>query len=136
MVYNTVTDQNETIEQGVVIYDNGTVTPLGKSFIHVGGPWVDFTDMNEDGVLIGMRSNNDGTPYQVFLWDDGLFFDIRFPEGWQVTSVGGMNNREHFVGTYRIKTGAIDPVHGDPIYTTHGFLAIPAPMKTVKKGGK
>jgi len=135
MVYNTVTDQNETIEQGVVIYDNGTVTPLGKSFIHVGGPWIDFSDMNEDGVLIGMRSNNDGTPYQVFLWDDGLFFDIKFPDGWIITQLGGMNNREQFVGTYRMLTGEID-FHGDPIFERHGFLATPAPVKTVKVRGK
>jgi hypothetical protein len=132
MWYITLTDQNEYLEQGAVIYDNGTVMPLGLSFYHVGGPWIDFTDMNEDGALLGMRSNNDGTPTKVFLWDDGIFFDIKFPDGWQMISLGGMNNKEEFVGMYRIKTGAIDPVHGDPIYALHGFLAIPAPMKMVK----
>jgi len=129
MYYITVTDQNEYIEQGAVIYDNGTVTPLGKSFAHIGGPWIDFVDMNEDGAVLGWR------PGGVFLWDDGLFFDIKFPEGWQITSLGGMNNREHFVGTYRVQTG-IDPFYGDPIYTQHGFVAVPAPVKTVKVRGK
>ena len=139
MHYNTVTDQNETIEQGMVIYDNGSVTPLGLSFEHIGGPGLYFSDMNEDGAVIGLRWNTG--PMQVFLWDDGLFFDIKFPEGWQVLSLGGMNNKEHFVGSYRIKTGAIDPVHGDPLYTQHGFLAVPAPVKpapvkTIKEKGK
>jgi hypothetical protein len=136
MTYDTVTDQNEIIESGTVIYDNGMVTPLGKSFIHVGGPYIDFSDMNEDGVLIGVRSNNDGTPMNVFLWDDGLFFDIKFPEGWQLLSLGGINNKEEFVGAYRIKTGAVD-FYGQPVYKQHGFVASPAPVKVVKeKGGK
>ena len=134
MHYNHVTDQNETIEQGTVIYDNGTVIPLGLSFEHIGGPALYFSDMNEDGAVIGLRWNTG--PMQVFLWDDGLFFDIKFPEGWQVLSLGGMNNKEHFVGSYRIKTGAIDPIHGDPIYTQHGFLAMPAPIKPIKEKGK
>jgi hypothetical protein len=128
MYYATVTDQNETIEQGAVLYDNGTITPLGQSFAHVGGPWIDVSDMNEDGAVIGWRSSSEGP--KVFLWDDGLFFDIKFPEGWQVQSVAGMNNQEEFVGTYRIKTGEVN-FFGD-VYKQHGFLATPKKGK----GGK
>src|SRR4030095_3049974 len=129
MYYITATDQNQYIEQGAAIYDNGTITPLGLSFDHLGGPYIDFTDMNEDGAVVGVRNNNDGTPAKVFLWDDGVFFDIKFPEGWQVLEVGGMNNKEQFVGVYQVKVGV--DLYGGFLYKIHGFLARPA-----KKGGK
>lgn len=128
MGFTIVTDQNETVESGAVIYDNGSIIPLGKSFQHVGGPWVEFVDMNEEGAVLGWRSSG------VFLWDDGLFFDIKFPVGWRITQLGGMNNREQFVGTYAVQTG-FDPMRG-PTYTQHGFVASPAPVKRMKQGPK
>jgi Protein of unknown function (DUF3466) len=119
--YVTVTLQNEYLEHGFFIYDNGTFTvPFPLSHDFEGGASIYPIDMNEDGAVIGFR----GTPSQIFFFDDGQFYDIALPDGWLLTSLGGMNNNGGFVGSYRIVVG-FDQEHQAPIYETHGFVAKP-----------
>jgi Protein of unknown function (DUF3466) len=123
--YITVTLQNEYLEHGFFVYDNGTFTvPFPLSHDFEGGPSTYAADMNEDGAVIGFRHPNDGTATQIFFFDDGQFYDIRLPEGWLLTSLGGMNNTGGFVGSYRIQVD-FDEFYQMPIYETHGFVAKP-----------
>jgi uncharacterized membrane protein len=121
--YITVTFQNEYLEHGFFVYDNGTFTvPFPLSHDFEGGASTYPVDMNEDGAVIGFRHPNDGTPSQIFFFDDGVFYDIPLPEGWLLASLGGMNNAGGFVGSYRIQVD-FDEFHQMPIYETHGFVA-------------
>jgi uncharacterized membrane protein len=117
--YITVTDMNEYVENGWFIYDNGNFqTDFPLSLAHEGGLGVYLIDMNNDGQIIGQRS--DGS---VFLWDDGIFYGVEFPADFHYPDVRGMNNKGQFVGLYRKEIG-VDP-YGWPRYEIHGFVATP-----------
>ena len=87
MRYITVTDFNDTIEAGAVLYDNGTFTLLGLDLGAFGGPIQFFGDLNELGQLPVYRSNT-GDPDFDGLWflDDGTFYRVPLPEGWFLTA--------------------------------------------------
>lgn len=124
--YITVNLNNEYLEHGFFIYENGNFSvPFPLSYLHIGGPWTYLSDMNNKGTVIGIHSANDGTPDQLVLYDDDKFYDIALPSGWFLVDVGGINNKGEFVGRYAIQVG-IDPFYGSPIYAHHGFLATPA----------
>jgi uncharacterized membrane protein len=117
-------DTNETIEHGWFIYDNGNFDinfPL--SFEEFGGPGFYFADINDDGQMIGVQWNIGPQP-KLSLYDDGVFYDIRTPEGWVAITVEGMNNRGQFVGSYFIQVG-FDDFFQTPIYKLHGYVATP-----------
>jgi uncharacterized membrane protein len=136
MEYITVTLSNEYLEHGWAVYDNGTFSILGLTFEHIGGPWIYFADMNNDGAAIGAKSQNDGTPQKLVFYDDGVFYDIAgMPPSWLLIDVGGMNNLNQFVGRYAVQTG-VDPFHNNaPVYMLHGFVATPRPIGAAKRGG-
>jgi uncharacterized membrane protein len=116
---------NEYLEHGWFIYDNGHFTldfPL--SLKHVGGPAIYLSDMNDDGQIIGWRSNGAPERNELFLYDDGKFYDVWLPAGSLLIDLGGMNNKGQFVGRYWNQIG-IDPFDGSPVYEDVGFVATP-----------
>jgi len=127
--YITVTLDNEYLEHGWFIYDNGSfILDFPASFEHVGGPAIFLADMNNDGQIIGQRSNGDPDWNGLFLYDDGKFYDIELPPEFAYADVRGINNKGQFVGMYAVQVG-IDPFYGWPIYENHGYVATPAPPK-------
>jgi hypothetical protein len=132
--YVTYGPEHQTVEHGHFIYDNGNFSfPFPPVLDFIGGPSTWPTDMNDDGAVVGLFHPNDGTGFYLFFYDDGVFYDIKMPEGWSMGSnLGGTNNKGEFVGTADVVVGH-DPVHGLPIVETHGFVARPAPSKGPKK---
>lgn len=127
--YITVTLQNETLEHGWFVYDNGNfVLDFPLSMEHVGGPAISLSDMNDRGQIIGQRWNGGADWDGIFLYDDGEFLDIELPTGWLNVSLGGMNDKAQFVGEYATLVG-VDPNFGLPIYEHHGFVATPGRAK-------
>ena len=124
--YITVTLQNAYLEHGWFIYDNGSfILDFPLSFEHVGGPAIFLADMNDEGQIIGQRSNDGADWNGLFLYDDGKFYDIELPPEFTYADVRGMNNKGQFVGMYSVQVG-IDPFYGWPIYESHGYVATPA----------
>ena len=120
---------NETRAHNWFVYDNGHfITDFPESLEYIGGPAIYLADMNDNGQIVGQRSNGGPDWNGVFLYDGGTFYDIEFPAGWRFTDVRGMNNKGQFVGVYAIQIG-IDPFSGSPIYEYHGYIATPAPKK-------
>jgi uncharacterized membrane protein len=131
--YITVTLDNEFLEHGWFIYDNGSfILDFPLSHEHVGGPAIFLADMNNEGQIVGQRSNGDADWNGIFLYDDGKFYDIELPPEFASADVRGMNNEGQFVGIYR-KVVGFDPEHGSPLFETHGFIATPAPPKHSKE---
>jgi hypothetical protein len=124
---------NETLGHNWFVYDNGNfIMDFAESLEHIGGPAIHLADMNDNGQIVGLRSNGGPDWNGAFLYRGGTFFDIEFPSGWLVTDVRGMNNKGQFVGMYAIQVG-IDPFDGSPIYEDHGYIARAG---TQKKTGK
>lgn len=124
--YITVTLENEYIEHGWFIYDNGRfILDFPLSFEHVGGPAIFLADMNNHGQIVGQRSNGGPEWNGLFLYDNGKFFDIELPSEFAYADVRGMNNEGQFVGMYATQVG-IDPFYDSPIYEFHGYVATPA----------
>lgn len=124
--YITVTTRNDYLEHGWFIYDNGKfITDFPQSLDYLGGPVLRLVDMNNDGEIIGQRSNT-GTDWDgIVLWEDGIFYPIELPPEYVSADVRGMNNRGQFVGIY-IKIAGPDPVHvGEYRYEAHGYIATP-----------
>lgn len=127
--YITVTLDNEYIEHGWFIYDNGRfILDFPLSLEHVGGPAIFLADMNNHGQIIGQRSNGDSDWNGLFLYDDGKFYDIELPPEFAYADVRGMNDKGQFVGMYSVQVG-IDPFYESPIYEYHGYVARPATLK-------
>jgi hypothetical protein len=117
---------NETLEHNWFIYDNGNFTlDFPPSLEYIGGPAIFLADINDDGHIIGMRSNGGPEWDGLFLFDDGKFFDIELPPEFEYADVRGMNNKGQFVGMYVVQVG-IDPYYGWPLFETHGYVATPA----------
>ncbi len=133
MEYITVDLDNNYIRHGWTIYANGIFTDLEQTFEHVGGPWIYFSDMNNNAAVIGAKSKNDGTPPQIVFCDDGVCYNVTGMQAeWILLDVGGMNNKNEFVGRYCIQVG-IDPTFEYPILECHGFLATPTPVNVAKE---
>lgn len=120
---------NETLEHSWFIYDNGKfILDFPLSLEHVGGPAISLADMNDDGQIVGQRTNGDPDWNGLFLYDDGKFFDIELPAEFAFADVRGMNNKCQFVGMYLVEVGT-DSIFGTPIYEQHGYIATPVPRK-------
>lgn len=132
---------NETLEHSWFIYDKGKfILDFPLSLEHLGGPAISLADMNDDGQIVGQRTNGDPDWNGLFLYDDGKFFDIELPPEFVFADVRGMNNRGQFVGMYLVQVG-IDPFFGAPLYEQHGYVATPLPRKKShdfvgREGGK
>ena len=127
--YFTVTLDNETLEHGWFIYDNGDfILDFPLSLEHVGGPAIFLADMNNRGQIVGQRSNGDSDWNGLFLYDDGKFYDIELPPEFAYADVRGINNKGQFVGMYSVQVG-IDPFYNSPIYEYHGYVAKPSTLK-------
>jgi hypothetical protein len=123
--YITVTLQNEYLEHGWFVYDNGNfILDFPLSLEHIGGPGIFLADMNNDGQIVGLRFNGGPDWNGLFLYDRGNVFNIDIPAEFASVDVRGLNNNGQFVGTYRVQTG-IDPFYGTPIYERHGYVATP-----------
>jgi hypothetical protein len=132
--YITVTLQNEYLEHGWFIYDNGNfILDFPLSLEHIGGPAIYLADINDDGQIVGQRWNGGPGWDGLFLYDDGKFYDIELPSEFAYADVRGMNNKGQFVGVYLIQVG-IDPFYGWPIYESHGYIATPARPEFVANG--
>ena len=119
---------NETLAHNWFVYDNGNyIMDFPESLEYIGGPAIYLADLNNNGQVVGLRSNAGPEWNGVFLYESGTFYDIEFPTGWLVTDVRGMNNKGEFVGTYAVQVG-IDPFYGSPIYEHHGYIVTPAPQ--------
>jgi hypothetical protein len=130
--YFVLTLQNEMLEQGYWIYDNGffDTTSLPKWTLAGGGDIAFIQDMNDLGQVVVQRWGSTGT--YVELFDDGILFKVTgWPPDWYLLQVNGANNKGQFVGFYSIQVG-FDPIYNWPIYAQHGFVATPAPEKRAK----
>lgn len=128
--YITVNLQNEYLEHGWFVYDNGQfILDFPLSLEHLGGPGVFLADMNNEGQIIAKHSNGGPDWDGLFLYDHGNVFNIDVPSEFAYIDVRGMNNDGQFVGMYMVQTGT-DQVYGFPIYEAHGYVATPARSKT------
>lgn len=72
--------------------------------------------INDRGTVVGgyeILNNAGALVWNTFLWNNGEFSEVRFPEDWENPSILGINNHGEFVGCY--STAA------SPEYT-HGFV--------------
>ena len=91
------------------------------SFEHVGGPAIFLADMNNDGQIVGQRSNGGPDWNGLFLYDNGKFYDIELPPEFAYADVRGMNNKGQFVGMYSVQVG-IDPFYGAGVLDAYAAM--------------
>jgi uncharacterized membrane protein len=121
--YNPAT--NETLKHGWFFFEQGQFSlPFPDSFEWSGGPAIALADINDDGDIVGTRSNGDADWNGPFLYRGGQFYSIQLPSDFEFAQINGMNDNGDIVGRYSRKV--FDPFYGGYIYQSHGFVATPA----------
>ena len=116
---------NATLQHGWFLYDHGQFSfPFPDSLEWMGGPAITLADINNDGDIVGTRSNDGAAWNGLFLYRDGTFFSIQLPPDFEFPWVNGMNDKGEIVGRYSRKA-FFDPFYGVWVYETHGFVATP-----------
>ena len=104
---------NETLAHNWFVYDHGNfIADFPESLEYIGGPAIYLADINDNGQIVGLRSNAGPDWNGVFLYMGGTFYDIELPAGWLVTEVRGINNKASSSERMRSKlasTRSMDP---------------------------
>ena len=125
-----VTLGNDIIESGWFIYNNGTFElPFPFDMQHVGGPSINIPAMNNlDQAVVIRHGNSDDALNGIFLFDDGMFFEIglpfmvdNLPTTWDVRA---LTDDQQLAGQFTTSNcPTSDPFQC--IRVTRGFIATP-----------